>query len=232
MPTVIFPSSEDLALLARAVNKAEPLEPRRSHSLIRRPGKQGGACSIRGEAGVALQSSSPPGQARRGRTTRTPGAERLYAAIVRGRCCRLLIALALLLILARADAAEPSLTDYFRAWGIGDDAFAKFSDDRQVTDDELGVIRRIAVRLRDCPPDRLQPTMPQAASSVAEKLPSPSEAKGRTPGHRMFAIEGLLGAVERVQDATGEPLWRCVVTLDRSPGSPASPGVSSSPARL
>ncbi len=146
MPTVIFPSSEDPALLARAVNKAEPLEPRRSHSLIRRPGKQGGAYWIRGEAGVALQSSSPPGQARRGRTTRTPGAEPLYAAIVRGRCCRLLIALALLLILARADAAEPSLTDYFRAWGIGDDAFAKFSDDRQVTDDELGVIRRIAVR--------------------------------------------------------------------------------------
>ena len=74
----------------------------------------------------------------------------------------------------------------------------KFSDDRQVTDEELGVIRRIAVRLRDCP----------HAGQIAN-LPGSRQLGGRG---RMFEIEGLLGAVERVQDPSGEPLWRCAVS--------------------
>ena len=77
----------------------------------------------------------------------------------------LLVALGLAVIVPRADAAEPSLLDYFQACGIGDDAFAKFADDRQIADEELDVIRRIAVRLRDCPADRLRRMI--AASEIA-----------------------------------------------------------------
>ena len=93
--------------------------------------------------------------------------------------------------------------DYFRACGIGDDAFAKFSDDRQIADEELGVIRRIAVRLRDCPIDRLQRmTPPETAAEsnrlAAGKLPSPAEAKGQRG--RMFELQGSVVSVERVED--------------------------------
>ena len=47
---------------------------------------------------------------------------------------------------------------YFRACGIGDDAWTKFSDKRQIAAEELDVIRRIAVR---CATARPWPTLPE-----------------------------------------------------------------------
>jgi len=130
--------------------------------------------------------------------------------------CRFLIALAFVAAVARMDAAEPTLLDYFHACGIGDDAFATFSDDRQIADEELAVIRSIATRLRDCPADRLQrlapPEVPAAdGQRAAGRLPAPAEAKSQRG--RMWELQGSLASVQRVQDPDAEPLWRCEVKL-------------------
>ena len=141
--------------------------------------------------------------------------------LVRRGYCLLSVALGLLLIAPRADAAGPGLLQYFRACGIGDDAFAEFADDRQVADAELDVIRRIAVRLRDCPIDRLRGMMLREISvaggnpTAAGRLPSPAEAKGQRG--RMYELQGSLLAVEPVADQDGEPLWRCTVRLSGYP---------------
>ncbi len=128
-------------------------------------------------------------------------------------CCWLLLALALEVVVSGTEeAAGPSLADYFRACGIGDDAFAKFADDRQVADEELDVIRRIAVRLRDCRAGQIG-NLPcfRQVGALPHVLPSPAEAKGQRG--RMLELQGSLAAVEPVEDQGGEPLWRCTVTL-------------------
>ena len=158
-------------------------------------------------------------------------ASRLYelscVAQFRRACGGLLIALGLAVNLPTADAAGAGLLDYFRACGIGDDAFAKFADDRQIADEELDVIRRIAVRLRDCPADRLERMTPQAIASAgnnaaagsnratAKGLPSPAEAKDQRG--RMFHLQGSVASLESVEVPEGEPLWRCTVTLSEYP---------------
>lgn len=144
----------------------------------------------------------------------------LSLSILRRGCRLLLTALALTAVLPRAGAAELGLLDYFQACGIGADAFAKFADDRQVADEELDVIRRIAVRLRDCPADRLQ-RMTRQEKSSAGRLPLPAEAKDQRG--QVFQLQGSVASVKPVADQGGEPLWQCTVTLDGSVGvSPAS----------
>ena len=143
---------------------------------------------------------------------------------LRRGCCWLLLALGLAVNVPRADAAGPGLLDYFRACGIGDDAFARFADDRQIADEELDVIRRIAVRLRDCPADRLQHDAardrPMAITrrrqsgdrrkaSLARGGQGPAWADVRTP--RFRRVRGIRGG------PGGEPLWRCTVTLSEYP---------------
>ncbi len=151
----------------------------------------------------------------------------LDVAILPRGCFWLLIAVGLVVIVPGADAAAPSLLDYFQACGIGPDAFAKFSDDRQIADQELDVIRRIAVRLRDCPTHRLERMVSQEMSgsgghaaaesnrAAAERLSSPAEAEGQRG--RMFEVRGSIASVEPVEDPDGEPLWRCTVTLTEDP---------------
>ena len=127
--------------------------------------------------------------------------------------------MALATIVSRAEALEPSVLDYLHACGIGEEAFAKFSDDRQIAAEELDAIRRIAVRLRDCPADRLQrmmlPEISAAERSGTRLRVAPAEAK-RQRG-RVCQLQGSLASVERVDDQNGEPLWRCSVTLSDSP---------------
>ena len=119
------------------------------------------------------------------------------------RGCRwLLVALGLVAIAPRVDAAGPNLLDYFRACGVGDEAFARFADDRQIAGEELDVIRRIAIRLRDCPAERLRQIAPPETSSSGR---SPADAKARRG--QMFAIAGSIASVEAVEDQGGEPLW-------------------------
>jgi hypothetical protein len=135
--------------------------------------------------------------------------------------CWFPIVLGLVVNAPRAGAASPALLDYFHACGIGDDAFARFSDDRQVADEELGVIRCIAVRLRDLPIDWLRRMTPPEISAtdgdraVAGRLPTPNEAKSQRG--RMFALQGSVMSVEPVRDPDAEPLWRCTVTLSENP---------------
>ncbi len=116
-------------------------------------------------------------------------------------CFWFLFALGLELIVSRADAAGPSVLNYLQACGIGTDAFAKFADDRQIAEEELDVIRRIAIRLRDCPADRLQHTAQQDASFQ----------RGR-----MYELQGSIASVEPVEDQGDGPLWRCTMTLSES----------------
>ena len=127
---------------------------------------------------------------------------------------------------SRTAAAGPALVDYLRACGIGDEAFARFADDRQIADVELEVVRRIAVRLRDCPADVLgrmatgmlpaggDGTAADAGHAASTRLPQPAEAKMQRA--RTFEIEGSLASVEPVKDGD-ETLWRCGLTLTGSP---------------
>ena len=120
--------------------------------------------------------------------------------------CWFLIVLGLVVNAPRAGAASPALLDYFHACGIGDDAFARFSDDRQIADEELGVIRCIAVRLRDLP-DRLAP-----AHDAARDL-----GGRRRSGGRRKASHARRGE---------EPAWADVRTarFRRVRGARAGPG--------
>jgi len=135
--------------------------------------------------------------------------------------CGCLIVLELVANAPRSGAASLTLLDYFHACGISDDAFVRFSDDRQIADEELGVIRCIAVRLRDLPIDRLRSMTPPEISAadgdraVAGRLPAPSEAKSHRG--RMFAFQGSVMSVEPVQDPDAERLWRCTVALSENP---------------
>ncbi len=139
--------------------------------------------------------------------------QRFCVALLRHAFCCLLTALGLVGSAPLVAAAEPSLLDYLHACGIGDGAFAKFADDRQIATEEIDVICRIAVRLRDCPPDRLERMIP--SGSAAARLPAPAEAKGQRG--RVFHLQGSLASAEPVQDPDREPLWRCTVALNEFP---------------
>ena len=127
-----------------------------------------------------------------------------HVAVLRSRLLLASDRLGLAVIVPRADAAGPGLLDYFQACGIGDDAFAKFADDRQIADEELDVIRRIAVRLRDCPADRLQRMTAEirgrrhraaAKASLARRGQGPAWADVRTP--RFPRVRGACGGPGR-----------------------------------
>ncbi len=136
--------------------------------------------------------------------------KRFNVAVLRRGFCWLLIALALAATVPPADAAGPGLLHYFRACGIGDDAFARFADDRQVADEEFDVIRRIAVRCATARQIGCGALPPGAG-----RLPSPAEAKGQRG--RMFELQGSLASVESVEGQEGEPLWRCTLALSEYP---------------
>jgi hypothetical protein len=129
--------------------------------------------------------------------------------MLRFDCCWLLVAAGMTTCGSPAGATEPGLLDYFQACGIGSDAFAKLSDDRQISDEELDVIRRVAVRLHDCPADRLRSLAHEV--STAAKLPALAEAKDARG--RMFSLQGTIESVAPVEGPDSEPLWRCTVAL-------------------
>ncbi len=151
-----------------------------------------------------------------------------YVAILPLRCFWLLIAVGLVLGTRHAEADGPTLLHYLHACGIGDEAFAKFADDREIAADELDVIRRIALRLRDCPADRLEQLMLQEAPAPGhdrQQLPAPGSPLPASTRGRVFVVQGSLASVEPVEDRDSEPLWRCSVTLTPSAGfPPASTG--------
>jgi len=135
--------------------------------------------------------------------------------LLRGGCWSL-IASTVVVGATRNDAAGRTLLDYFHACGIADDAFARFADDRQIAEDELAVIRSIAVRLRDCPVDRLRRMIPSGGSGLgAGTLPTPAEAKGQRG--RMLGLEGSVISVEIVPSPDADPLWRCQVRISEYP---------------
>jgi hypothetical protein len=104
-----------------------------------------------------------------------------------------------------ARAANTLLTDYLRTCGISDADFARFSDDRQMADEEIDVVRRLAIRLRDCPADALRRMMAQESESA------PTEEKflrGQT-----LRLRGHVESVEQVDDL----LWRCTLASDTIP---------------
>ena len=104
-----------------------------------------------------------------------------------------------------ARAAAPALGDYLRACGIGDSDFARFSDDRQMADEELDVVRRIAERLRDCPADALRRMMAQETG--------PATAEGKYNRGQTMRLLGRVESVEQVEDS----LWRCTLASDTPP---------------
>jgi hypothetical protein len=111
--------------------------------------------------------------------------------------------LSMLLNSAPTQPAGPSLRDYLRACGIADNDFARFSDDRQMADEELDVVRRIAMRLRDCPAGALRRmTSQQTAPSVSK--------------YQRGQVLRLLGRLESVEQAA-DSLWRCTLTSETLP---------------
>ena len=125
----------------------------------------------------------------------------LCVAIAR-RGCWLPVALALAAIAPRAEAAGPGLLDYFRACGIGDDAFARFSDDRQVAAEELNVIRRIAVRCatgRRTAPTHVSGPL-TTCPTLPEGFPRPRRPRAGVGGCSNSKVPS--SAVEPVEDRT------------------------------
>jgi hypothetical protein len=120
--------------------------------------------------------------------------------------------LSLLLSGTPARAAAPSLGDYLRTCGIGDKDFARFSDDRQMADEELDVVCRIAFRLRDCPADALRRMM------AHESEPVPADGKYRRG--RTMRLRGRIESIETAETLSGaaaEPLWRCTLVSETTP---------------
>ncbi len=113
--------------------------------------------------------------------------------------------LSLLLNGTPAQPSVPSLSDYLRACGIGDKDFARFSDDRQMADAELDVVRRLAVRLRDCPADALRRMMAQEAGS--------STVDAKYKRGQALSFRGRVESVEQVDDS----LWRCTFAGETPP---------------
>jgi hypothetical protein len=104
-----------------------------------------------------------------------------------------------------APAAAPSLADYLRACGIGDSDLARFSDDRQMADEELDVVHRLAVRLRDCPADSLRRMIAQETASASFNA---KWRRGQT-----LRLRGRVDSVEQVEDS----LWRCMLACETPP---------------
>ena len=102
-------------------------------------------------------------------------------------------------------AAAPALGDYLRACGIGNKDFARFSDDRQMADEELDAVRRMAVRLRDCPADALRRMMAQ------ETISATADAKYKRG--QIVTFRGRIESVEQVEDS----LSRCTLASDTLP---------------
>ena len=115
----------------------------------------------------------------------------------------------------RTCSPRPRLRDYLRACGIGDTDFARFADDRQMADEEVDVVRRIAVRLRDCPADSLRRLMAAelGGDNGRESAEVPSRADAKE--HRGQAVR-LRGRVESIEPAA-ETGWHVP-----EPGHPRS----------
>jgi hypothetical protein len=121
---------------------------------------------------------------------------------------------------SQCHAAAPTLADYLHACGIGEDVWAKFSDDRQLAGEEMDVVGRLAVRLRDCPADRLRRLMwevpvGEGGRAIKTSLPLPAEARARRG--QPVRLQGALDSVEPMEGRAGEPLWRCTLTLPQPP---------------
>jgi hypothetical protein len=136
----------------------------------------------------------------------------------------LLIALGFAIFALPVDAASPSPREYLRACGIGDKELARFNDDRQIADEEFDIIRRIAVRLRDCPESSLNAMIAaetpfHAGGRGAGQIPSPAEAA--SVRGQCFRVGGRVASVEQAAEGISvnrsEPLWRCTITLDQAP---------------
>ena len=94
-------------------------------------------------------------------------------------------------------SAAPTLRDYLRACGIGDSDFARFADDRQMADEELDVVRRIAIRLRDCPADVL--------GRLAAPADVPSRADAKDHRGQVVRLRGRIESVEPVEETISQP---------------------------
>jgi hypothetical protein len=113
----------------------------------------------------------------------------------------LLFAIGTAMAIAPARAAPPVLRDYLRACGISDADFARFDDDRQMADEELDVVRRIAVRLRDGPADalhRMTAPEPGGNSQLSPEIPSRAGAKEHRgqPARLRGRVESIEPVVE------------------------------------
>jgi hypothetical protein len=130
--------------------------------------------------------------------------------------CRgcLLLALATIFHAVSLFAASPLTSEYLRGCGIGAEDFARLRDDRQVADEELDVIGRIAVRLRDCPADTLHSMLSSEAAGTDFSLPAPSSlpsSRGRPVKirGRVETVEAATGTAS--SNTTGDFLWRCTL---------------------
>jgi hypothetical protein len=114
--------------------------------------------------------------------------------------------LALAVLVPPAGAAPPALRDYLRACGISADDFARFRHDRQMADEELDVVHRIAVRLGDCPADSLR-------QLIAQEPAAQLEGAGESQRGRPLRLQGRVESIEQSADT----LWRCTIAGDSRP---------------
>jgi hypothetical protein len=113
--------------------------------------------------------------------------------------------LSLLLNGVPAPPPAPALRDYLRACGISDGDFARFGDDRQMADEEIDVVRRVAARLRDCPAEALRRMMTQESETATT---DDKYKRGQT-----MRLRGRIESMERVDDS----LWRCTLVSETPP---------------
>ncbi len=90
-----------------------------------------------------------------------------------------------------------------------------------MADEELDIVRRIAVRLRDCPADVLRRMMAQetGGGNGGSEVPSRADAtehRGR-PARLRGRVESIDPVTETTAGAVAEPLWRCVITSEDRP---------------
>lgn len=135
--------------------------------------------------------------------------------------CWLILAMGIAVTNTPALAAEPTVRDYLQMCSIGDSDFGRFADDRQMAGDELEIVRRIVVRLRDCPADSLRrwiaAELGGGNGDPPPAVPSPTDAKEHRG--RPARLRGRIESIERVRetDAVTEPLWRCILASDERP---------------
>jgi len=138
----------------------------------------------------------------------------LKAPFVLFRWCCALLALGVAADAPAARAAEPTLREYLSACGITAGDFGRFRDDRQIAAEEIEGVRRIAMRLRDCPADSLRRMI------ATEENGDGPRHDGRQRGGAS-RIRGQIESFEAVEQmgtgSAGERLWRCVVTSRDEP---------------